>query len=159
MSGKKLVIALLFCLFAASSAQANENIASGGDLKLKDLAGQEVDLVKYPGQSGKPMVLFFWTSWCPYCLKELKVIDKDEASAAGKVDLFAINTGESRKDAERVVRNYKLQVHVLVDDKSIAADLFGVVGVPTFVMVNAKGEIVFQENYFPSKEIAALTGK
>ena len=157
MIWKKLLVPL-FCLCMASSACAKGNTRSE-ELKLKDLAGQEVDLAAYTGQSGKPMVLFFWTSWCPFCLKELKVIDQQTASAGSKVDIFAINTGESRKVAERVVRNYNLKVRVLVDDTSAVSDLLGVMGVPTFVMVDAKGVIVYQDNAFPAAQIAALAEK
>lgn len=158
MTGKMFLVPL-FCLCMASSVFAKGNVTRSTELRLKDLAGQEVDLAAYTGQSGKPMVLFFWTSWCPYCLKELKVIDQQVASAGAGVDIFAINTGESRRTAERVVRNYNLKVRVLVDDTSIVSDLFGVMGVPTFVMVDAKGEIVYQDNAFPADRIAALAEK
>jgi len=158
MLWKKLLVPL-FCLCMASSACAKGNAARSPELKLKDLAGQEVDLAGYTGQSGKPMVLFFWTSWCPFCLKELKVIDQQTASAGAAVDIFAINTGESRKIAERVARNYSLKVRVLVDDESVVSDLLGVMGVPTFIMVDAKGVIVYRDNAFPAAQIAALAGK
>ena len=42
------------------------------DFKLKDLDQITVELASFKNK--EPVVVFFWTTWCPYCQKALKGI-------------------------------------------------------------------------------------
>ncbi len=43
------------------------------DLNLPDLSGRPVSLAQF---EGKPILINFWASWCPPCVKEMPVLDE-----------------------------------------------------------------------------------
>lgn len=154
-----LLLACSFLALPVRQSFASASIADKKDLIVQDLSGKTVDIASYTAQSKKPLLLFFWTSWCPYCLKELKDLNQKQEELGGKVDLFAINAGESKKTVERVVSDRKLTARVFTDEEMKAADGFDVLGVPTFVLIDEKGSVLFKDNFFPEAEIKKITGK
>ena len=53
---------------------------------------------------------------------------------------------------ENFVERYNLSLRVLLDKDAAVAEAFSVLGVPTYVILNKKGEIVFEGNYFPQRQ-------
>jgi peroxiredoxin len=152
MAMKKTILFLLAFTVCAASAGAAE-------IKLKDLSGQEVNISTYTQSSKKPLLLFFWTSWCPFCMRELKTLNQRKQQLGDAADLIAVNAGESKSIVERAVKNYKLESRVLLDESNIATDSYGIVGVPTFVLIDRKGSVSAKENSFPEAQIKKLSSQ
>lgn len=137
------IVLLIFFQFA---------IAYEGDLapdfKLQDLDKGFVSLGSYKDK--QPVLLFFWTTWCPFCRREIKLLNEKYSELAREgLKILTINIGERPERLERFVKNYSLNVPVALDiDTSVAYD-YGILGVPTYVLINDKGYIVFEDNYFP----------
>jgi peroxiredoxin len=154
---KKIVIAAacLVCmsiLFNYNARGEMELIAP--DFRIQDLDKNTVELKNF---RGKPVLLFFWTTWCPFCLKELKTLNKTSVELSKKgVELLVINTSEREHNARRVAKNYNLSFRVFLDEDGSVADAFGVYGVPTFVLIDKNGNLVFSDNTFPREEIDML---
>jgi thiol-disulfide isomerase/thioredoxin len=149
---------LLFFVFAllAAPAFAMDGGMVSRSLTLQDLSGQSVDMLKFTQSSKKPLLLFFWTSWCPYCMQEVKTIDQRQKELGDSVDLFAINAGEGRGIVERVAKSNNFNVRVFLDESTQAAETFGIIGVPAFVLIDRQGKVVFNGNSFPNAEIRVL---
>jgi len=131
----------------SSSSGGALNLAA--DFKLRDINNIEVSLNDYKGK--QPVLLFFWTTWCPYCVAELSGLNSKylELKENG-CDLLAINVGESADKVSRYVKKYNPFFKVLLDtDKSVSSS-FEILGVPTYILLNKKGEIVLQGHGFPN---------
>ncbi len=61
------LLAMLFVFIFISTVSAKESF-SAPDFKLQDTNGGLVMLSSYKGK--QPIILFFWTTWCPYCRRE-----------------------------------------------------------------------------------------
>lgn len=155
---KKLILLSLAAVMTAAPSYALDNISTNKDLRLKDLAGQEVDLAAFATESGKPLLLFFWTSWCPYCMTELKSVNAKSGETSG-LTFMAVNAGETKTIAERIARNNKLEMRVLLDQDQKAVTAFGIIGVPTFILLDVQGNVVFKDNYFPDDKVKEISGK
>jgi peroxiredoxin len=86
-----LVIAMMgICTGGVSVAKQPQKAAP--NFRLKDLNQGQVELSSFKGK--KPVVLFFWTTWCPYCLRELKHMNSlaEQLNKQG-IELLAINSG------------------------------------------------------------------
>src|SRR4030066_1399782 len=51
---------------------------------LKDLNGKQVSLNEY---HGKPLLLFFWASWCPACKEDIALLEKFFGKHRGQIEI------------------------------------------------------------------------
>ena len=91
---------------------------------------------------GKVVVVSFWATWCPYCLKELPILEGIQQTAGiDKVQVIAINT-EERAVFRKVSRALsKLTLGMTYDPGKKSATLYGVNGIPHLVIIGRDGRI------------------
>lgn len=118
------------------------------DFKLQDLQNNTVTLSAYKNK--QPVLVFFWTTWCPYCRRALRDInDLSQKLSAKGWEILAIDTGEPAEKVKKFTAGYALNFKVLLDEDMAASDAYDVLGVPTYVLVDKNGLIIFKDNYFP----------
>lgn len=159
---KPLVVFILLSIFSVSSIEASKlqaeekNIAL--DFKLQDLNRDTFTLSSYKDK--QPVILFFWTTWCPFCRKELQALKESYPQLAEEGwELFAVNVGESSSEVDKAVKGYALNFKVLLDKDTAVADSYGILGVPTYFFIDKKGYIVFNDHYFPKGKYKELISK
>ena len=93
--------------------------------------------------SGKVLVITFWASWCPYCIKELPVLHNIQNKIGrDRLQVIAVNT-EDRDVFKRVVRLMApLNMLHSRDVEHGTQDAYGVKGIPHLVIVGRDGRIV-----------------
>jgi peroxiredoxin len=155
------IFLLSFGVYCNSYAQAKESLPSLG--KAPDFSLQDVYLNNYKLSAYKkkmPVLLFFWTTWCPFCQKELMVLNSQLSllTDAG-IEALSINVGEDTNKVQAYSRNNNISLKVLLDTDTGVSRSYGVAGVPTYVLIDKEGNIVFKDNSFPEKEYKVLVGK
>ena len=134
-------------LSGTAYAQEQEAIPAP-DFILKDLKGDMVTLSEF--QDKKPVILFFWAIGCSICVEELSHLNEMFPTIDSQgIEFLAINVFESENMVRRFFREDPSPFQVLLDSDGYVALSYGVIGVPTFVLINKEGEIVFYHNYFP----------
>ena len=149
------VCILILILFATvSSAQAEglktEKSDIAVDFKLQDLSQNMLSLSSYRGK--QPVLLIFWTTLCPFCLQAVKRLNQiyPKLVKAG-YELLAINVEEPVSKVNNFVKKYALVFKVLLDKDAAVAQTYGVVGVPTYILVDRSGSINYKGNNFPEE--------
>jgi cytochrome c-type biogenesis protein len=151
---KKILLVFAFVFLVSGYAFAAEG-RPAANFSLKSIEQETVSLSDYKGKN--PVLLFFWTTWCPYCRKELSELGKKNAAlAADNITVLSINIGESSDKVEKYLKSRPAAVKVLLDEDSVTAHDYGLIGVPTFVLINQSGNIVFKDNYFSYNNYKAL---
>jgi thiol-disulfide isomerase/thioredoxin len=137
-----LLLAALGGLLSASTlACAAPGI---GDVPPPDvgitLEGAPVSLASH---QGKAIVVSFWATWCPYCLKELPILEGiQNATGSQHMQVIAVNT-ENRDVFRQVVKQLKtLNLQLTRDAGGQAQAAYGVNGLPHMVIIGRDGRIL-----------------
>lgn len=142
-----LIFSLSIACIGAKESAAKE-INSAPDFKLQDLNQNEFSLSSYKDK--QPVLLFFWTTWCRFCRRELTMLnERYHELIKNGLEVLAIDIGEPAYKVEDFVKIHTLNFKVLLDRDADVAQSYGILGVPTYVIVDKKGNLVFQGNYFP----------
>ncbi|MDP2830702.1 MAG: TlpA disulfide reductase family protein [Candidatus Omnitrophota bacterium] len=121
--------------------------AFAGDIILNDLNGKAVNL---SGFKGKPVILFFWTTWCRSCRNEIKTLNQmyPQMKKEG-ITVFAANIGESGNKVQGFFKDYVLSFNVLLDKEGKLANQYDVIGVPTYIFLDKTGQVILQAHSLP----------
>lgn len=118
------------------------------DFTLPNLNQKQVSLGNYKNK--KPVIVLFWTTWCPYCQKALKDLSAMYPSIKKDgFELLAIDVGESELKAKKFIERNSIVFPVLLDERAETADSYGILGVPTYFIIDKEGIVRFKQNYFP----------
>ena len=107
---------------------------------LADEEGRQVSLSDY---AGKPLILHFWASWCPYCKKLQPGLDAlaMEYEKSGLV-LLGINFREDEGVIPQdVLRQRGMYFKTLVEGDEVARS-YAVHGTPTTFFIDGRGQSV-----------------
>lgn len=72
------------------------------------------------------------------------------------LEVLMINLGESDYTVHKFAKNYNVIYRILLDKDTKVATAYGILGVPTYIFIDKKGHIRFEENYFPKEKYKAL---
>lgn len=149
---RKIIFLLGIFLFLAHSSFAVEPLPAktnepAPQFTLSDAAGKEISLSDF---AGKPVILFFWATWCPFCREELPHLQKEYATAkAGGIEIVAIDVGEPKERVEKFVDKIGLEFPMLLDKDSRVASAYNLVGIPTYILIDAQGKIKARSHNLP----------
>jgi peroxiredoxin len=161
-SGKIAYILILFMLATMVSVAgqtvyegtAPASAASTGtkewvDFTLPEPGGEQVSLRQFIGK--KPVLLVFWATWCPRCNDEVPVINRmhREPPTSEKVQILALDFMESEKKVNAFIAKKKVAYPVLLDRRGKVARKYKVVGIPTYILFDRDGKVVFRDHDLP----------
>jgi thiol-disulfide isomerase/thioredoxin len=146
MRSESAVAAALAAILVAAFSSAVGAVEQGDSAPpwhAADFAGRPVDFPAVAG--GKPVVVVFWATWCPYCrafMPYLKGIQADYA--AHGVKIVAINAKEDgRDDPEVYVRGLGFAPIAVANGDAIAAS-YGIQYIPGLLIVDGAGIVAYR---------------
>lgn len=112
------------------------------DLAFPNLEGNEVSLSEY---EGKVVLLNFWATWCPPCVREMPSMQRLQDKFADQpFEIVAINAGESADAIEAFLLGLdnELTFTILLDEKSRSFQEFRIPGLPMSYLISKDGELL-----------------
>lgn len=147
-----LLIVLLLAAMLGCSGDQEINLKGKPaiDFTLRTIDGEQIQLSGYRGK--KFVHLIFWATWCPSCTMEVPKLKKLHQEAQDKpYEILAIDVGynDSLQKVRQFQERYRLPYKIIFDESAELALKYGVIGVPTHVIVNKEGIIVNTFNQLP----------
>jgi thiol-disulfide isomerase/thioredoxin len=111
------------------------------EVAFTDAAGKPANLGDF---LGKPAVVNLWATWCAPCLKEMPSLDRLQGQFAGRLTVAAISQDRA---GGKIVNPFVAGLHlkdvkIYLDPKNDAAQAFKARGLPTSIVLDAKGRVV-----------------
>jgi len=108
--------------------------------ELKDVSGEVFKLDDHLGQH--VVVLDFWATWCPPCVKALPEVTRVASEFADRgVVFFAVNQGEEADKINEFLREKQLDTPVLLDGDSTVGELYQANAIPQTVLIGKDGRV------------------
>ncbi|MBI3027840.1 TlpA family protein disulfide reductase [Candidatus Woesearchaeota archaeon] len=166
MTNKNLAVALLlFTLIVISACtasaghkvspvnnhinvQSDTGIRKGQippDFTISTIDGKQLNLREFKDEN-KPILLYFWASWCPYCSQDFSVVKDIYPKYADGVTFLAIDL-DLNENAE-LIKNYKNKkglagVDFAEGKESILSD-YGITHTTTKYAIGKNGDILYK---------------
>ena len=142
----------IICFGKISKAQFPEDNPLIGkkapSIELKDISGKKFSLSSL---KGKVVLLQFWASQCPPCIRDLPSLDKIYQTYKNKkFVVVAVSTDSDQEVVKKIVHEQKISLPVVVDSQREVMNQYGVFALPTSFLINKKGHIV--EQYIGEKD-------
>lgn len=138
----------LFCLAVSAYADERPLLTEvkekwlAEDFTLKDENGKSHTLSDY---RGKVVVINFWATWCPPCLKEMPSMERAHKNWSREgIEILAINVGEDEDSIFAFTGEHDISFTVLLDEDSSVLGLFPSIGLPTTYVIDPKGYVIYR---------------
>jgi len=150
MHKNSIVLALVFFLVLAvvsasrgqyiPNAPFKPQVFAAPDFTLKDLQGKTF---RMSAQRGKPVLIFFGTTWCPGCRAEIPKYKKVYETYSPKgLEVIYINIMEPAKKVARFAQANALPYRTLLDEDGSVGTAYNAIGVPMMILVDKDGAVV-----------------
>lgn len=110
---------------------------------------------------GKNVYIDVWATWCRPCLEQIPYLEKLQEELKGKNIVFvSISLDEQKEKWQKMVKEKNMKgIHLIANgawDSGIVKD-YSIYGIPRFILINSKGEIIDASAPAPSnKSLLAL---
>lgn len=156
---------LAILVMTANPVAARELKAYEGDpvppaLRLPDLHGKTVSLSDL---RGRVVLVNFWATWCPPCVKEMPSMQRlQEKFAKRPFSILAVNMGETEDDVQAFLKRVPVDFTIIMDRDGATLKAWKVFAFPTSFIVDRDGKIrlaVFGEVDWEAPEVVAKIEK
>lgn len=131
-----LLLLVLFGTFHADAADAPDFSMQGADGKPYALADYQ----------GKDLVLYFWATWCPACVRDAENFKKVyETYRERGIEFLSVSLDRDLSKLNKFLAERDIRYPVLFGGKAwdlpMAAD-YGIDSTPSYVIISKEGEII-----------------
>jgi peroxiredoxin len=101
------------------------------------VSGQAVSLAKL---QGNVVLLTFWATWCAECRPEMPLFERLHGEFAKQgLTIIGLNVQEDRDTIQRYAKNLGLTFPLVLDPDGDIARSYGVIGIPTTILIGRDG--------------------
>jgi thiol-disulfide isomerase/thioredoxin len=146
----------LILIFAATFALSSLFVCrpDGGearDFTLLDMNGNKVRFSELA--EGRPLLLYFWASWCKPCRLTTPQVSTLAEDYKDRITVLGINVGgvDSLRDVKKYSKRYKVTYPLLIDSNNSMVEAYSIYAIPTVILLDESGKILFRDNEPPEK--------
>ena len=132
------------------------NLKDGQLFTLKSSTGGEGSLSDELRQN-KAVLLNFWATWCPPCREEIPgLISIQEKFGGQSFTILGVDVGESEKKVSSFAKKMNINYPLLLDTSQSVSESYGVVGIPTSILISSDGKILGEYHAYTQKLVSDI---
>jgi len=145
---RKLLIAAIFALlvgvviFFLNDSRDDSVSTDIFSLPISLTDGRETTLGNFVSETGRPLIVNFWATWCAPCLEELPMFESSNQRFKDEIDFLGINVSDSPTKAKEMIAATEISYLTGSDPEGNFLVELGVVGLPATVFISRQGELV-----------------
>ncbi|MCO4758350.1 MAG: TlpA family protein disulfide reductase [Oceanospirillaceae bacterium] len=142
MKNKLLTLWFAFAVMFTASSGVSASNSVLYKLSFPNVEKQQISLSDY---KGKVVLLNFWATWCPPCVKEMPSMERLHQKFAGQdFEIVAISAGETQAAVESFMMELdtELTFPILLDEKGRTFNELGIRGLPMSFLFDRNGKLV-----------------
>ena len=147
-----LLVVALFSLSGFGKIKGQSSSSPAPDFALPDLEGKTVRLSDF---KGKVIILDFWATWCPPCVKEIphfiELYEQYKENGFQMIGI-AIQSG-SASNVRQFAEEHGINYPILMGNREITREYGGINAIPTTFVIDRQGRIVEKYIGYRAKEI------
>jgi len=137
----------------SSQGEAEDKLAAF-DFTVYDAQGNEAKLSDF---FGKPIIINFWATWCPYCVEEMPVFEEAFLKYGDDIQFLMIDCVDGQRETqamgESFIQEKGFTFPVYYDTEENAGYTYQVYSLPTSVFIDRDGYILV---YYPGRLTADM---
>lgn len=140
-----VLTSMLFISSLAAATQLmhkmpNDSVAT--NFTLMSAHGNDISLSDY---RGKFVLLNFWATWCPPCVKEMPALNVLHNKLKGRngLHVVAVHAGPALATVKKFLKDNPVDFDVVID-KNMSLSSWQVSGLPTTFLINPDGEVIYK---------------
>lgn len=157
----KQIIFILIPIFLLISCCGNPKPSSGvpnkaTDFTLEQLGGSKVTLSEL---KGKVVLVDFWATWCPPCRAAIPhLIQMYNTYKDSGLIVLGISLDQEKDKLPSFIKDNNITYPILYGNSQVAI-AYNVQSIPTLVIFDKKGKIIFREVGFNEENVTTLKQK
>jgi len=151
-------IGLLVGMFTITRADESEKIKKGDAIPVFTLQGHE-SVLSSEDLKGKVVLVNFFATWCPPCVKELPHLQKEvweKYKDHKDFVLLVIGREHSAEELEKFGKDRKLDLPFYPDPEREVYSQFAANTIPRNYLIDKNGKVVYASSGFNTDDFEAL---
>ena len=154
-TGRMLLLAFVLAALLAGCTGSGDKAAAKGTLPADYTRMDGADLqamVRETTESGKAVLLAFWTTWCPGCRQELpELVQLRKEYPEDKLAIAIVALDDEEKVIRAFFKEHGSPGFPVLHGTRDAATVYQINAIPNLVLVDAEGKRLFnQPGAFPA---------
>jgi thiol-disulfide isomerase/thioredoxin len=158
MRASAMLLRWLLALSLAGAAAGATALEVGDTVRLPDVRTLDGRTLNAAALSGKPLVIEYWASWCPFCAMQNPRLQKlYERTRGTPLQVLTISIDKDPREAADYMRKRGYAFPATMDSPALQAVFGKPRGLPELYVIDARGRVVQKEvGEMLEDEVAAL---
>jgi peroxiredoxin len=139
-----LMAAILLTIPLSNAGGLMDKITStdASNFTLMSAHGTDISLSDY---DGKFVLLNFWATWCPPCVKEMPALNDlhNKLNGSSDFEVVGVHVGPALATVKQFLKDRPVDFDILID-KSMSLSSWKVSGLPTTFLISPTGKLIYK---------------
>lgn len=139
-----LVLVLLATTLVTAGGNLMDKVpnSDASEFTLMSVQGQDVSLSDY---QGKFVLLNFWATWCPPCVKEMPALNDlhNKLHGSNNFEVVGVHVGPALATVKQFLKDKPVDFDIVID-KNMSLSNWPVSGLPTTFLISPSGKMLYK---------------